>query len=70
MSGYKGNKGRESEDRRSRARNEEREPCVTGGRNRKTFGGNSEKLFERQRVFLFGEREEGEDSFNLILENA
>lgn len=31
MSGYKENKGREREDRRSRARNEEREPCVTEG---------------------------------------
>lgn len=31
MSGYKENKGRKREDRRSRARNEEREPCVTGG---------------------------------------
>lgn len=59
MSGYKENKGREREDRRSRARNEEREPCVTEGRgkeNRKTSG-NSEKLFERQRVFLFRRKE-------------
>lgn len=29
MSGYKENKGREREDRRSCARNEERELCVT-----------------------------------------
>lgn len=36
MSGYKENKGREREDRRSCARNEERELCVTGrGRRRR-----------------------------------
>lgn len=53
MSGYKGNKGRESEDRRSRARNEEREPCVTGGEETERHSGEIAKNFSNDKESFF-----------------